>query len=68
VAAGEADLYLQPGHAGKLWDTCAPEAIVKAAGGVMTDGHGRPFDYRRAELTNKDGLVAANPLLHARVI
>jgi 3'(2'), 5'-bisphosphate nucleotidase len=68
VACGEADLYLQPGHAGKLWDTCAPEAIVRAAGGIMTDARGRPFDYRRAELPNKDGLVATNPVLHAKVI
>ena len=45
VADGRADVYLQPGRAGKRWDCCAPEAIVVAAGGVFTDAHGEAFGY-----------------------
>jgi 3'(2'), 5'-bisphosphate nucleotidase len=68
VAAGKADVYLQPGRAGMRWDTCAPEAIVVAAGGMFTDAHGRPLGYGGPELTNNDGFLATNGKLHARVL
>ena len=48
VATGQADVYLQPGRAGKRWDACAPEAIVRAAGGDVTDAHGNRSTTRRA--------------------
>lgn len=68
VAAGLADVYLQPGHAGKRWDTCAPEAILLAAGGQATDAYGVPIDYRGPELANKRGFLATNGKLHPRLI
>lgn len=68
VACGEADVYLQPGYAGKRWDSCAPEAIVHAAGGRLTEVTGAPFDYASGELDNARGLVAANAELHAAII
>jgi len=67
VAAGEADVYIQPGKAGKRWDACAPEAIVRAAGGMMTDTRGNAFDYRSGELENSAGILATNGILHAPV-
>jgi 3'(2'), 5'-bisphosphate nucleotidase len=45
VACGEADAYVHLGPAGKLWDACAPEAIVLAAGARYGDALGRPVDY-----------------------
>lgn len=63
VAAGEADVYLQPGKAGKRWDACAPEAIVRAAGGVFTDTRGEAFDYASRAIENAFGLVATNASL-----
>lgn len=68
VAAAEADAYLQPGRAGKRWDTCAPEAIVKAAGGAVSDAGGAPLDYRAPDLENSRGLVVTNSLLHEAVL
>jgi 3'(2'), 5'-bisphosphate nucleotidase len=68
VAAGEADVYAQPGEAGKRWDACAPEAIVRAAGGVVTDGLGAPIEYASGELRNTRGFVATTPALHAAVL
>lgn len=65
VAAGEADVYLQPGIAGKRWDACAPEAIVRAAGGVFTNIRGAFFDYANGELENASGLLATTPRLFA---
>ena len=68
VADGRADVYLQPGRAGKRWDCCAPEAIVVAAGGVFTDAHGEAFGYGGPELTNNKGFLATNGKLHERVL
>lgn len=68
VACAESDVYFQPGRAGKRWDACAPEAIVRAAGGVFTDEDGEPIDYANERLENAHGLVAANPVLHAAII
>ncbi len=65
VAAGEADIYAQPGHAGKLWDSCAPEAVVEAAGGKVSDTLGGAFDYR-GELENRRGFLATNARLYDR--
>jgi 3'(2'), 5'-bisphosphate nucleotidase len=68
VALGDADAYLQPGPAGMLWDACAPDALVRAAGGLLTDAHGQDFDYRAKDVVNHRGLVATNGALHAAVI
>jgi 3'(2'), 5'-bisphosphate nucleotidase len=68
VAAGEADVYLQVGRAGLRWDACAPEAIVVAAGGAMTDAEGAPIDYASRVLENTRGLVATNGVLHEAVL
>jgi 3'(2'), 5'-bisphosphate nucleotidase len=68
VATGEADVYAQPGRAGKLWDACAPEALVVAAGGRVADARGISFDYRSPDLDNAHGFVATNPALYPRVL
>jgi 3'(2'), 5'-bisphosphate nucleotidase len=68
VAVGLSDVYFQPGRAGQRWDTCAPEAILLAAGGRATDAFGRPIDYRGPELLNKSGFLATNGKLHDRLL
>lgn len=68
VASGHVELYAHPSRGKvKLWDACAPDAIVRAAGGLLTDAHGVPYDYRGA-VEQGEGTVAANPQLHAEVI
>lgn len=67
VASGELDVYAHPARGiMKPWDTCAPEAIVRAAGGVYTDSSGRPFDYLGR--STGEGTLAANPVLHAEAL
>jgi len=68
VASGEADVYLAPESAGFRWDSCAPEAVIVAAGGRYSDAFGRALDYRAPRLENDGGIVAAAEPLHARVI
>ncbi len=77
IARGEADVYLEPGPYTKLWDSCAPEAILRAAGGAFTTILGQPLVYgkppsskafTRDQLANTHGLLASNGFCHERVI
>jgi 3'(2'), 5'-bisphosphate nucleotidase len=68
VATGVHDVYVQPGPAGMRWDACASEALVRAAGGELTDAGGAPIDYAVADLVNSRGLLATNGRLHRRVV
>ncbi len=68
VACGDADLYAQPGRAGSLWDACAPEAIVRAAGGVWLTTRGDGYDYANESLENKGGVVAGNEKLVRAIV
>ncbi len=68
IANGALGLYAHPSRGKvKLWDACAPDAIVRAAGGLLTDARGVPFDYRGA-VAQGEGTVAANPILHAEAV
>ena len=68
VACAEADLYVQPGNAGKLWDSCAPEAIVCAAGGDWRTAFGEPYDYAREDIANARGVVTGNTALVSKLV
>ncbi|MEZ4451058.1 MAG: 3'(2'),5'-bisphosphate nucleotidase CysQ [Nannocystaceae bacterium] len=58
IAWGEADVYVHPRSGTKLWDTCAPEAVLRAAGGVTTDLRGAPLRYRDPTVHNLAGIVS----------
>lgn len=48
VACGEADLY--PRHGPTMeWDTAAGDAVVRAAGGLVTTADGAPFRYGKTD-------------------
>jgi 3'(2'), 5'-bisphosphate nucleotidase len=66
IALGVRDLYVNPAAKTKVWDTCAPEAILEGAGGKLTDLFGAPIDY--LELRQRRGLVASNGHVHAEVV
>jgi 3'(2'), 5'-bisphosphate nucleotidase len=68
LATGERDLYAHPSRGSKAWDTCAPQAILHAAGGRMTDLHGEPLRYADADLRNERGILATNGRLHELVL
>lgn len=68
VIAGEADLYLQVGRAGKLWDSCAPEALALGAGLRLTDPFGGRFDYARSPLDLSRGVLVAAPPVHDAIV
>ncbi|MCS6799831.1 MAG: 3'(2'),5'-bisphosphate nucleotidase CysQ [Myxococcota bacterium] len=60
IAEGEADVYVHPSPRSSKWDACAPEAIVKAAGGFFGDVFGSPFRYDEAEMANVRGILACS--------
>lgn len=68
IAAGERDLYVNPASKTSLWDCAAPEAILHAAGGRLTDLVGAPIDYREGDVKNRRGLVASNGVIHPAVL
>lgn len=45
VLENSVDAYIYPSVGTKRWDTCAGDALVQAAGGRVTDIHGRPLKY-----------------------
>ncbi len=57
IADGSADLYLHPSDRSYRWDSCAPEAVLRAAGGVLTDLGGQPYRYDSTELRNVRGML-----------
>jgi 3'(2'), 5'-bisphosphate nucleotidase len=68
VATGQADLYVHAGGGAKRWDSCAPEAILVAAGGRFTDLDGLPIDYASPDLRLTNGMIASNGALHEIVL
>jgi 3'(2'), 5'-bisphosphate nucleotidase len=66
IASAVRDLYVNPTAKTKVWDTCAPEAILVAAGGRLTDLFGGAIDYQ--ELAPRRGLVATNGRIHDEVV
>lgn len=68
VAEGAGELYLHPSIGTKLWDTCAPEAIVVAAGGTFSDCDGKPLVYDAARIHNERGVFVSNGRLHDAVL
>ncbi len=69
LAQGVADLYLYPQPGTKRWDTCAPEAILRELGGVMSDREGRDIVYRPSgDMLNQSLVACMSKELHSRVI
>lgn len=63
IAQGDAELYLHPSPKSSRWDSCAPEAVLRAAGGRFTNIHGERYCYNSSEIKNLDGLFACHPAL-----
>jgi 3'(2'), 5'-bisphosphate nucleotidase len=68
ILTGAADLYVHAGLGAKRWDTCAPEAVLAAAGGRFSDLDGAPLDYASADLVLRRGMIASNGALHEAVL
>ncbi len=68
IAGGEADLYVHPVPYLKEWDTCAPEAVLRGAGGRVTDCLGEPLGYGKSPPVQPEGILAAEAEVWTRVL
>ena len=59
IAQGEAEVYISASSQTHEWDACGPEAVLKAAGGQMTDIGGAPIVYNKPE-TNTPAWIMRN--------
>jgi 3'(2'), 5'-bisphosphate nucleotidase len=63
VLAGEADIYVTLGRRSRHWDACAPDALMRLAGGVFCDVRGREVSYNTEGTTNRSGMLAGRRAL-----
>jgi 3'(2'), 5'-bisphosphate nucleotidase len=73
VARGDAEIYLRlptrPGYVERIWDHAAGYAILKAAGGTITDIEGKALDFRHGRGLEKNlGIVASNGPAHGQLL
>ncbi len=66
VAKGDADVYFRLGPTNE-WDICAMDIIVKEAGGMITDLHGKTISYNKKE-TLINGFVVSNNKIHDKFL
>jgi 3'(2'), 5'-bisphosphate nucleotidase len=68
IARQLADIYIHPSPGCKEWDICAPEAVLRAAGGQITDCWGNPLQYNKRDVRAHNGVIASNGTIHKRII
>jgi len=68
LLSGQADAYVEPSPYTSKWDVCGAEAILRGAGGFMSDTAGRPMGYEDLDIRNRRGFVATNRASHGDVL
>ncbi len=68
IARQICDLYIHFSPRTKHWDTCAPEIIIKEAGGNLTDIFGGEIVYNTKKVGNYNGVLASNGAAHEKIV
>ena len=68
VARGTLDAVVSFTAAEREWDTCAPEVIVREAGGRYTDLDGGPLRYNQPDTARRRGTLVTNGACHAELL
>jgi len=68
IAERLADLYVHISDKSSLWDACAPEAILVAAGGRFVHVDGSPIQYASDDMKNRRGILAGNTATYPHVL
>lgn len=55
------DLYVHPVPYLKEWDTCAPEVLIREAGGWASDCRGEPLRYNKPNPVQPHGILVCAP-------
>ncbi len=61
IAEGRRDLYVHPVSHLNEWDTCAPEILLREAGGTVLDCLGSPLRYNKEAPVQPHGILACGP-------
>lgn len=65
ILNGDAEAYIHADIGTKKWDSCAGDAILRSAGGMMTDIYGSDIDYSSSSSAhNRTGLLATFGMGH----
>lgn len=68
ISCGQCHAYVHPSKATNEWDTAAPQVILEAAGGTMTDLSGEPLRYLQENPQHLQGIAASNTFLHKHIL
>ena len=68
IAHDQRDLYVHPVPHLHEWDTCAPETILREAGGTVTDCRGEPLRYNKPDPRHPHGIMACAPAVFERTM
>jgi 3'(2'), 5'-bisphosphate nucleotidase len=68
ICEARAHLYVHAGQQTHLWDTCGPDAILREAGGRLSDVKNQDLQYTGREVRNVNGILASNGAIHDRAI
>ncbi|MEO5767647.1 MAG: 3'(2'),5'-bisphosphate nucleotidase CysQ [Polyangia bacterium] len=64
LAGGRLDAVLNLSGNEQEWDTCAPEVVIREAGGLITDTLGHDFRYNQRDVSHHRGSIASNGACH----
>lgn len=75
IVGGQAALYMRlpwvarPDYRENIWDHAAGSLLIEAAGGMVTDMHGKPLNFGHSpQLMDNAGIIASLGVDHDRVI
>lgn len=68
IAEGRADVYFNFSGKCHMWDTCAPEALIRAAGGDVFDFSGHPLTYRGTTSRVASAFVASTAAMRSPLV
>ncbi len=68
ICEGRAHLYIHKDRHTSEWDTCAPDVILREAGGRMTDLRNAPLRYNKPEVKHLHGVIASSGAVHERAV
>ena len=68
IVERDCDLYIHVSNKTRQWDACAPDIILREAGGVFSDLSGNPIVYNCPDSRNWNGLLASNGRVHDQIV
>lgn len=68
LALAEVDLYLHPSRGCSEWDSCAPNIVLREAGGEVTDLFGAPLRYNGETPLHQAGIACSNGAVHGQIL